>query len=398
MPQPPGPAGVSWVNSWGAPEFKIALFNNYKITPASIGGTYQYPLPPNNMWKKVTFDWNARLTIEGFTKGPTTAPPTPTPPAKKPCTPTSLGRWDDQSANIYLNEVIEFVPYAPTSKLLSLSPSELRDWIWKEDNFGATVPKKEFGVWLLCSSALFIAGGSGAREPLPIDQTEPLTKLVPPGGEYAYGDIASSPDVLAVQMQVQGGPGGVTKIRETFNAAGVKALRSGKPFPVVLTGTFRVKGKPPITVTKKITLQGPPPVAAISSVTVTGTPQAPSIVVHGTNLGSEPAPNPSGSPSNQPLCPVVIKGNAGLDYGTSLYLNDATGNFSAGRYRPTLNELDCIGLIVTKFTPTEVDFRPGSGYQQFSPKYRINDGDALEIAINGASKTVHVKYGTAVRG
>ena len=72
----------------------------------------------------------------------------------------------------------------------------------------------------------------------------------------------------------------------------------------------------------------------------------------------------------------MIKGNAGLDYGTSLYLNDNTGNFAAGRYRPTLNELDCIGLIVTKFTPTEIDFRPGSGYQQFSPKYQINDGDA----------------------
>ncbi len=139
-----------------------------------------------------------------------------------------------------------------------------------------------------------------------------------------------------------------------------------------------------------------PAAATIQSVTVTGTPQNPSIVVHGNNLGTEPAPNPAGSPSNQPLCPVVIKGNAGLDYGTSLYLNDNTGNFSAGRYRPGLNELDCIGFVVTKFTATEVDFRPGNAYQQFFPKYQINDGDTLEIAVNGSSKTVHVKYGTAV--
>ena len=43
-----------------------------------------------------------------------------------------------------------------------------------------------------------------------------------------------------------------------------------------------------------------------------------------------------------------------------------------------------------------LDFRPGSGYQEFSPKYQINDGDEVEIAVNRASKTVHVKYGTAV--
>ena len=129
---------------------------------------------------------------------------------------------------------------------------------------------------------------------------------------------------------------------------------------------------------------------------VTGTPQIPSVVVQGNEFRHKPAPNPTGSPSNQPLCPVVIKGNAGLDYGTGLYLNDNTGNFAAGRYHPTLNELDCIGLIVTKVTPTEVDFRPGSAYQQFSPKYQINNGDAVRSRVNGASKTVHVKYGTAV--
>ena len=140
-----------------------------------------------------------------------------------------------------------------------------------------------------------------------------------------------------------------------------------------------------------------PAARTISSVTFGGSPRAPSIVVRGQNLGAQPAPNPSGSPSNQPpLCPVTIQGNAGLDYGTSLYLNNTTANWAAGRYRPSSNELDCIGLIVTKFTPTEVDYRLGSAYQQFSPKYQLAAGDTVQVAVNGTTKTVHVKYGATV--
>jgi hypothetical protein len=92
----------------------------------------------------------------------------------------------------------------------------------------------------------------------------------------------------------------------------------------------------------------------------------------------------------------VIKGNAGRDYGTSLYVVDASQHFAAGRYRPEADELDCIGLIVTTFTPTDIEFRPGSAYQQFYPKYQINDGDSLQVEVNGASRTFHVEYGTTV--
>ena len=51
---------------------------------------------------------------------------------------------------------------------------------------------------------------------------------------------------------------------------------------------------------------------------------------------------------------------------------------------------------MTKFTPTEVDYRLGSAYQQFSPKYQLAAGDAVQVAVNGATKTVHVKYGATV--
>jgi hypothetical protein len=72
---------------------------------------------------------------------------------------------------------------------------------------------------------------------------------------------------------------------------------------------------------------------------------------------------------------------------------DTDQNWAAGRYRPSIGELDCIGLIVTKFTSSEVDFRFGSGYAQFYPKYTLAPGDTVQISVNGASKTVPVKYG-----
>ena len=396
VPQPDGPAGVKWVYSWGQPEFKIALFNNYKITPAEVGNRYPAPLPPNNIWKKVMFDWSGRLTIEGFNKPTTTAPPVPTPPAKKPCTPKSqFDFWvNDRFPNIYLTEAVETIPLFWGS-LRNPDGSDSPVMLKLIQLVRSRVTKADFGISLICGSALFRIGAQGP-EPLNVNARarDDLAKLIFPPDEGEYLDIESSPDVLSAK--VQGLAGGGTQINGAYTAEGLAALASGKPLRITVTGTFHARGKTPLTTTTKVTLQGPPPVAAINSVTVTGTPQNPAFVVQGMNLGTRPAPNPSGSPSNQPLCPVLIKGNAGLDYGTSLYVNDNTGNFSAGRYRSSLNELDCIGLVVTKFTPTEVDFRPGNAYQQFFPKYQINDGDAIEIAVNGVAKTVHIKYGTAV--
>jgi hypothetical protein len=53
---------------------------------------------------------------------------------------------------------------------------------------------------------------------------------------------------------------------------------------------------------------------------------------------------------------------------------------------------------VTKFTPTEVDFHFGPPYSSFYPKFSLNDGDQVQVALNGAAKTVHVKYGAPVTG
>jgi hypothetical protein len=250
-----------------------------------------------------------------------------------------------------------------------------------------------------------LGGGGDTPVPVPdVNWPDPGTLIgeicIVPDPKNPTGPCPSADDMANGSLTIAPAPAsnssGTMLLRLT--PTGTRALQAGKPFKVLARLSIRFGVGPSGTTSQVLTItpQAPSPAAAISSVTVSGTTQNPSIVVKGTNLGSKPAPNPSVSPSNQRLCPVVIKGNVGLDYGTSLYLNDNTGNFSAGRYRPTLNELDCIGLIVTKFTPTEIDLRPGNGYQQFLPKYQLNDGDAVEIAVNGTSKTVHVKYGTAV--
>jgi hypothetical protein len=130
---------------------------------------------------------------------------------------------------------------------------------------------------------------------------------------------------------------------------------------------------------------------AITSVAFGGTPSNPSITIKGTNLGSRPAPSPSGHPSGRNGCPVVA-GDNGYDYGTSLYIVGVSKGFAGGRYRPSLNETDCIDLVVTKFSPTEVDLRFGPFYTQNAAKFGLNAGDAIQVVVNGAAFTTTVRY------
>src|SRR5262249_894766 len=57
----------------------------------------------------------------------------------------------------------------------------------------------------------------------------------------------------------------------------------------------------------------------ITSLTVTGTSARPLFTLKGNQL-AVPPPNPKTSPSGQPLCPLQISGNAGLNYGTRFYV------------------------------------------------------------------------------
>jgi hypothetical protein len=129
-----------------------------------------------------------------------------------------------------------------------------------------------------------------------------------------------------------------------------------------------------------------------------GKPTNPVITVLGQDLRYDPyevrpPKNPTYTPSNQSLCPVKIHGNPGYDYGTRLTFVDrsAKPSWSAGRYRPKLGELDCIGIVITAFTNDRVEFHFGGFFRQ--RHYRVNPGDFVGIAINQVGTGVHVKYG-----
>lgn len=137
---------------------------------------------------------------------------------------------------------------------------------------------------------------------------------------------------------------------------------------------------------------------SISLILFGGSPTNPTITVRGADLDYRPAQpippaNPPNSPANQADCPVAIKGNPGRDYGTRLYVVDrsAKPEWSAGRYRPGIHELDCIGLIVTRYTSGEVVFHFGGFFRQ--NHFRLNAGDYVGIVVdNVGTGIIRVKY------
>lgn len=141
---------------------------------------------------------------------------------------------------------------------------------------------------------------------------------------------------------------------------------------------------------------------SISSVVITGSQAHPVITIKGSGFGSRPAPNPGYHPPalTHPLCPakpVLPLARYGWDYGTHLYLVDSSQHpgWSAGRYRPALGELDCIGLLISKYTPTEVVFRLGAAYPTIPgapAHYALVTGDKYTVSVNGAQFSGVVRY------
>jgi hypothetical protein len=139
----------------------------------------------------------------------------------------------------------------------------------------------------------------------------------------------------------------------------------------------------------------------ITALEVSGSSSRPVFTVTGHGL-VVPAPNPAVSPSGQPLCPLKISGNAGLDYGNGLFVIAWAGGpldtnaqlYAAGRYRPTLNELDCIGIIVLTHAPGRITFTFGHGYEQYyrSKPRLIRNGDVVEVGIGSARFATVVRF------
>ena len=110
------------------------------------------------------------------------------------------------------------------------------------------------------------------------------------------------------------------------------------------------------------------PTPHITGVSVSGPASAPSITVTGTGLGAYP---PIGTPETcQP-------GDTGDDYGSSgLWFGDTTQGWTAGQAG------DCIGLIVTSWSSTQVVFGFGNQYANYPP---AQAGDQVQLSVQGAA-------------
>jgi hypothetical protein len=136
----------------------------------------------------------------------------------------------------------------------------------------------------------------------------------------------------------------------------------------------------------------------ITSISFKGTAAKPTITVKGTGFGSTaPAADPSTHPNGQSNCPAFPSKPAkdikkdGFDYGTDmLWLGDATGGWRGGDFVPG-SETDCIGLIITKWSPTEIKFKPGTAYDNPTLEngftWVLASGDSVTVDVLGTNGT-----------
>ena len=155
--------------------------------------------------------------------------------------------------------------------------------------------------------------------------------------------------------------------------------------------SFKPKGRSAVTYSTTLRPLLQP---AVTAVEFQGSASDPTIVIHGRSLGHLPPSDPAGSISGQAGCPTM-SGTAGSDYGLAFGLADITGNWAAGRSVPN-GETDCIGLVPGSFSQTKVSFKLGSLYTQNPSQFTLANGDEIQVALNGAWRNVHVKYGSTV--
>lgn len=108
----------------------------------------------------------------------------------------------------------------------------------------------------------------------------------------------------------------------------------------------------------------------ISSVKATGPASSPTIIVKGTGFGAVP---PAGMPSS---C-----GGTGQNFGNTgqmLFFTDVTAGWGADTGG------DCIGLIITKWTPSTIEFQLGSSY--ISMAYtQMAAADQFQVVVQGVT-------------
>ena len=109
----------------------------------------------------------------------------------------------------------------------------------------------------------------------------------------------------------------------------------------------------------------------VTSVVFTGSAQSPTVTVNGLRFGTEPAGTPAGC------------NDSGQDYGSGFYLQDVTAGWTAGQ------DGDCVGLVVSSYTATQVVYTFGSNYSNYG---LLNAGDSYTLAVAGATFSGTVSY------
>jgi len=110
------------------------------------------------------------------------------------------------------------------------------------------------------------------------------------------------------------------------------------------------------------------PSPTVTGLTWSGSSADPTLTITGTNLGAYP---PIATPE------TCQSGDTGDVFGSSgLWFNDATAGWTAGQSG------DCIGLLVTSWSSTQVECTFGNEYSGYTP---INSGDQFTVEVQGAS-------------
>jgi hypothetical protein len=209
------------------------------------------------------------------------------------------------------------------------------------------------------------------------------------GSHLRYTSSArAAATIFTVQQQLRANAS--TPLRVHLTSAGQALLQNTSSVPVIgLAIRFVPSHGAPVSLHETIT---PKLLPSIASVQFTGTPTDPTIVVQGRGLAPLPAKLPGGSPVGHDGCPAA-KGNYGSDYGLLFNLNDLTKGWSAGTAFTQLHNTSCIGIVPTKVTPDEIDFRLGSFYTTLYPKFSLDTGDHVQLVLNGAVQNLQVAYG-----
>lgn len=131
-------------------------------------------------------------------------------------------------------------------------------------------------------------------------------------------------------------------------------------------------------------------IASVSFKNVNG--QNPQVTIRGSGFGARPMHDPSFQPTppqgNAYPYGCTETGRVGWNYGTQLWISITSTShspWSAGRYRPGLNELDCIGLTILKYTGNQVVYRLAAGYHEGG--YKLAMGDHYVVSVKGAKKS-----------